>query len=70
MYHCHLDYRTKCVLIINAIPLFESFCNQLSLVSINGSIWLFLDLVDPLAVNYILCTMRWDEMPSLVLLKS
>jgi hypothetical protein len=65
----HFNHRTKVVLIINSILLFEFFRNQPRLVSVNYVICLMFDFVDPLTINQISALVCWYKMPSSNLLQ-
>lgn len=51
-----LEHWTESVLIIKTILLFEPFCHQSCLIAINGTIYLLLDLENPLGVKHIYTT--------------
>jgi hypothetical protein len=45
------NHMAECIIIINFITLLKTLSNEMSFVSINGSICLMLDLLDTLGVN-------------------
>jgi hypothetical protein len=54
-----LHIRTKCVIIVNTVPLGEATSNETSLMLLNGTIRTMLGFKDPLAANNI-CA-RWTR---------
>jgi hypothetical protein len=54
---------TKCILVVKAIPLFETFSNQVSLVHFDGDISMILNLENSLGVNNINTRLRRNKTP-------
>jgi hypothetical protein len=56
----HLNNRTKYIFIVNAIPLFEPFSYQSSLILIQCTINFSFHFINPLAIYNITSFDRWD----------
>jgi hypothetical protein len=61
-------HRAKRVIIVNAKMLLETFCNQMCLMSLNGSISAMLEFKDLLAIYHVATGLRLDQCPSPILL--
>ena len=66
---CKASNKSKCFLIVNAIFLSKAFGNEASLVSLNRSIFLGLDLVNPPTTYYKLTRRQINHFPSVIFVK-